>query len=210
MKKHLLLLASLMLMLLVMTACGKGAVTPSTATLPSSSEVTGDTFIVATESETERETETQEPTENNRVTIRENTTVERNEETSTGSSVTPTPTTKPAQATQSNKTWHNAVYQIVEHPSETEEVWIVDKEAYTTEMPVYGDKEVIVCDVCLNDITLSIEEHYHENGYTYHTETQTYITGTELITVPEEGHYETVVIKEAWTERILVKEAGYY
>lgn len=29
-------------------------------------------------------------------------------------------------------------------------------------------------------------------------------------TTPEQGHYETVVVKEAWTEKVLVREAGWY
>ncbi len=40
--------------------------------------------------------------------------------------------------------------------------------------------------------------------------TDTVKVGTQTITVPEEGHWETVVIKEAWTEKILVREEGYY
>ena len=40
--------------------------------------------------------------------------------------------------------------------------------------------------------------------------TATVRVGTQTITVPEEGHWETKVIKEAWTEKVLVKEAGWY
>ena len=36
--------------------------------------------------------------------------------------------------------------------------------------------------------------------------------GTETVEVPEEGHYETktTVVKEAWDEQVLVREAGWY
>lgn len=32
----------------------------------------------------------------------------------------------------------------------------------------------------------------------------------KIETTPEQGHYETVVVKEAWTEKVLVQEAGWY
>ena len=35
-------------------------------------------------------------------------------------------------------------------------------------------------------------------------------SGTKTVEVPEQGHWETKIIKEAWTEKVLVKEAGYY
>ncbi len=46
-----------------------------------------------------------------------------------------------------------------------------------------------------------------ENSGSY---TATVRVGTQTITVPEEGHWETVVIKEAWTEKIVVRKEGYY
>ncbi len=32
----------------------------------------------------------------------------------------------------------------------------------------------------------------------------------KIETTPEQGHYETVLVKEAWTEKVLVREAGWY
>jgi len=34
--------------------------------------------------------------------------------------------------------------------------------------------------------------------------------GTKTINVPEESHYETKIAKEAWTEKKLIREAGWY
>lgn len=44
----------------------------------------------------------------------------------------------------------------------------------------------------------------HEGGY--------WISNvlSKIETTPEQGHYETVVVKEAWTEKVLVREAGWY
>lgn len=44
----------------------------------------------------------------------------------------------------------------------------------------------------------------HEGGY--------WISNvlSKIETTPEQGHYETVVVKEAWTEKVLVQEAGWY
>ena len=47
------------------------------------------------------------------------------------------------------------------------------------------------------------------DGGWYSTTEQVQV-GTETITVPEQSHMETVVVKEAWTEQVLVKAAGWY
>lgn len=215
MKKVYLILA--VIVLLLTTACGTGTVTPTTATL-SSTTPSSDTFVVATQAVTESPTETQEPTEDkDEVKVSENVTVEREENstnrnnttTQQNSSPTPRPTSAPSKATQSNKTWHNAVYRYVEHPAQTKEIWVVDKESYTYENPVYGDVEYLVCDTCNQDIDV-LSSHSHDEPFTYHSEIRNEIIDTETVVHPEQGHYETVVIKEAWTEKILVKEAGYY
>ncbi len=217
MKKKIYFILSILL-LISLTACNKAStVTPTTSTLPPSTDDSAqtDTFIVSTENIEETEaTENEEATEkDNGVSISENVTVSRTEATtnnSSSSNVTTSPTTKPATATQSNKVWYNAVYETVEHPAETQQVWVVDKEAHTVDSPIYEDKEVVVCDICGADITSSIESHQHDDGFTYHTEIQSVVVGYETVENPEQGHYETVVIKEAWTEKVLVKEAGYY
>lgn len=196
-------------MLLFAGCKSKDTVSPATASEATPSQA--ETFVVATENETEVPTEAATEKDDT-VTISENETVNRSEsETETRTErATTTPTTPPAKAAQSNKVWHNAVYKTVEHPAETKDVWFVDKEAHTVEVTTYEDVEVTICDNCGEDITSQIDLHEHADGFTYHTETQKVAAGTELVLIPEEGHYETVVVKEAWTERILVKEAGYY
>lgn len=215
MKKVYLIFA--VIVLLLTTACGTSTITPTTATL-SSTTPSSDTFVVATQSITESPTETQEPTEDkDEVKVSENVTVEREENnsrrnnttTQQNSSPTPRPTSAPSKATQSNKTWHNAVYRYVEHPAQTKKMWVVDKESYTYENPVYGDVEYLVCDTCNQDIEV-LSSHSHDEPFTYHSEIRNEIIDTETVVHPEQGHYETVVIKEAWTEKILIKEAGYY
>ena len=129
---------------------------------------------------------------------------------------------KPDTNTSSNtstKTWHEAEYKYVEHPAETktEKVWVVDKEAYTYEEPVYEKKYRTICNTCGEDITENRTAHgknHMLNGEnsSYHNEQVEIQTGTKTVEVPEEGHWETktTVIKEAWTEKVLVREAGYY
>lgn len=120
-------------------------------------------------------------------------------------------------ASSSNKTWHEAVYKTVNHPAETEKVWVVDKEAYTYEEPVYEDKVRTICNDCGADITGNAVAHMKNHILndpnckgSYRAEMREIQVGTKTVEVPEQGHWETKVIKEAWTEKVLVKEAGYY
>ena len=109
------------------------------------------------------------------------------------------------------KTWHNAVYKTINHPAETKEVKVVDQEAYSYDEPIYGWRTF--CNVCGADITETCQSHMKEHalageGGRYHDE---YVqVDSKTISVLEKSHTETVVVKEAWTEKILVKEAGWY
>lgn len=143
-------------------------------------------------------------------------TTPRKSESTTPAPTQPKPTTDP----HAGKTWHDAVYRVVKHPSETKQVKVVDREAYTYEEPVYETKRIAKCKDCGIDISKlgSDEERIaHANmhidaggdGGWYSTTEQVQV-GTETITVPEQSHMETVVVKEAWTERILVRETGWY
>lgn len=121
--------------------------------------------------------------------------------------------TKPAES----KIWHEAVYEYIDHPAVTEQVWVVDTPATTYEEPVYETQWRTICNACGADITGRIDEHieYHItlgnfNDFSYGAKPTQVQTGTKTVTVPEQGHYETKVVKEAWTEKKLVKEAGYY
>ncbi len=120
----------------------------------------------------------------------------------------------------SQKTYHEAEYKTVHHPAETktEKVWVVDKEAYTYEKPVYENLPRTLCNICNADITGKIDGHadYHDDRgeferFSYRCEYIDVQVGTETVEVPEEGHYETktTVVKEAWDEQVLVSE-GYW
>lgn len=119
--------------------------------------------------------------------------------------------TKPAES----KIWHEAVYEYIDHPAVTEQVWVVDTPATTYEEPVYEKHGRTICNDCGADITDNPGPHCVEhllNGGkgSYHDEWVEVQVGTKTVTVPEQGHYETKIVKEAWTEKKLVKEAGYY
>ena len=44
----------------------------------------------------------------------------------------------------------------------------------------------------------------------YHSGYTTVQTGTKTVNVPEKSHYETRIVKEAWTEKKLIRAAGWY
>ena len=136
---------------------------------------------------------------------------------SSGSSSKPSNSSSSSSTTNNNKTWHEAVYKTVNHPAETEKVWVIDKEAYTYEEPVYEKQGRTFCNDCGKDVTDNavrkehmIYELEHGGKGSYHDEWIKVKVGTKTVEVPEEGHWETKIIKEAWTEKVLVKEAGYY
>ena len=115
------------------------------------------------------------------------------------------------------KTWHEAEYKVINHPAETEKVWVVDQPATTKEEPVYETHGVYVCNDCGADITNAAYRKKHliahieagESG-SYHVEERRVQTGTKTVKVPEKGHWEKRIVKPAWTEKKLVREAGWY
>ena len=55
------------------------------------------------------------------------------------------------------------------------------------------------------------EAHMDEGGDGgWYSTTEQVQVGTKTVNVPEKSHMETVVVKAAWTEKVLVKEAGWY
>ena len=115
---------------------------------------------------------------------------------------------KPAQE---GKTWHEAIYEEVYHPAETTQEWV----PYYIDAPIYESHRASICNTCGEEITGHTSEHMFahmdkgENG-SYRIETVDEIVGYEQVEVPEKGHYETKVINEAYTEKRLVQEAGWY
>lgn len=111
--------------------------------------------------------------------------------------------------------WHDAVYKTVEHKAEYKKVWVVDKEAYTYEKPIYVQKLHKICDVCSQDITDGFLEHrrQHLNNneeFTWYNQLVEEQIGSKTVSVPEKGHYDRQLVTEAWSEKVLVREAGYY
>lgn len=120
----------------------------------------------------------------------------------------------------SGKTYHEAVYKAVHHDAEYEDVYVVDQEAYSYEEPVYEKRVYTVCHVCgaefdtsYDDSAFSAHNESHAlagEGSGYHNDTRKVQVGTNTVNVPEEGHYEKKLVKAAWDEKVLVKEAGWY
>ena len=135
--------------------------------------------------------------------------------TSSSSSSSSSSSKPSSNSSGSSKVWHEAVYKTVNHPAETKKVWVVDKAAYTYEEPIYEERDRTICNECGADITENLIPHMKnhilngENG-SYRNEWVNVQVGTKTVEVPEEGHWETKVVKEAWTEKVLIKEAGYY
>ena len=86
---------------------------------------------------------------------------------------------------------------------ETERVWVVDKEAWTESVPVYGTVEVSICNICGTDITGSTSTHAKEHmkageGSGHHSEVRREITGYNTVSHKEEGHWETKIVGGHW------------
>ena len=120
----------------------------------------------------------------------------------------------------SDKTYHEAVYKTVHHDAEYEDVYVVDQEAYSYEEPVYEKRVYTVCHVCGAEFDTSYDTSAffaHDKahmlageGSGYHNDIRKVQVGTNTVNVPEEGHYEKKLVKAAWDEKVLVKEAGWY
>lgn len=100
--------------------------------------------------------------------------------------------TAPPQNT-SQKTW----------VEETERVWVVDREAWTESVPIYGMIEISVCNICGTDITGNTSAHAKEHmkageGSGHHSEVRREITGYNIVSHKEEGHWETKIIGGHW------------
>ena len=82
---------------------------------------------------------------------------------------------------------------------DTEQVWVVDKAAWTESVPVYSTVEVSICNICGQDVTGNVSAHAKAHmkageGSGHHSEMRREITGYETVSHPEEGHWETKVV----------------
>lgn len=137
-----------------------------------------------------------------------------------GSNSTPSePETRPSTPdTPSHEHDWEPIYDYIPHEAVRENVWVVDKAAW--EEPVYGYVDIClqcekgVCEYCnshglrqseFNSLE-EIKAHQYNcaiNGGSCRNST-TRKKITDYIHHDEEGHYETVTISEAYTEKILV------
>ncbi len=102
------------------------------------------------------------------------------------------PSSDPAPA-QPQKTW----------VEDTERVWVVDRDAWSESVPVYGTVEVSICNICDTDITGNVSAHGKAHmmageGSGHHSEVRQTITGYNTVSHPEEGHWETKVVGGHW------------
>lgn len=100
------------------------------------------------------------------------------------------------QGSNAGKTWHPPVY---------ENVWVVDKAAWTEEIPKYETKSREVCRQCGTILYTQDEVTNHfttvgTNCYSCYTEYYDVQVGTTTVNWPEEGHWEQKLVKEGYWE----------
>ena len=137
-----------------------------------------------------------------------------------GENTTPSePETKPSTPdTPSHEHDWEPIYDYIPHEEVKENVWVVDKAAW--EEPVYTKYYVCLqceygeCEYCNEHGTRqnefvsgdALDEHQYDcldhGGSCMNSTTRKKIT--DYIHHDEEGHYETVTVSEAYTEKILV------
>lgn len=86
---------------------------------------------------------------------------------------------------------------------DTEQVWVVDKAAWTESVPVYSTVEVSICNICGQDVTGNTSAHAKEHmkageGSGHHSEVRREITGYDTVNHAEEGHWEIKVVGGHW------------
>lgn len=90
----------------------------------------------------------------------------------------------PINAPNVGKTWHDDEYDYINHPAVTEDIYVVDKEAHTEDIPVYIQCSRIICNGCGLDISKDDDiKHVSKcndgNGASYHTEPVWLYYGTD-------------------------------
>ncbi len=86
---------------------------------------------------------------------------------------------------------------------DTQKIWVEDKAAWTESVPIYGTKEVSICNVCGADITGNTAAHSKAHmmageGSGHHSEVRKTISGYNTVNHPAEGHYEMKVVGGHW------------
>ena len=116
----------------------------------------------------------------------------------------------------------DAVYEPVHYDAVTEQGWVVDQAAYDEEVviePAWEEEVetgeyIYACNQGDGFETYNLDEmasHCAENGHGYYSKPVTTTVYHEAITNTvhhdEVGHYETIVLQEAYDDMILVEEA---
>ena len=86
---------------------------------------------------------------------------------------------------------------------DTEQVWVVDKAAWTESIPAYSTVEVSICNICGQNVTGNASAHakaHMKAGESsgHHSEVRREITGYDTVSYAEEGHWETKVVGGHW------------
>lgn len=86
---------------------------------------------------------------------------------------------------------------------DTEQVWIEDRAAWSEQVPIYGSKEVSICNVCGADVTGNAASHGKAHmlageGSGHHSEVRQVVTGYNTVSHAAEGHWETRITGGHW------------
>ena len=119
-------------------------------------------------------------------------------------------TTQANNTTQTNKGCeHNWItnYKTESWAAEYGTRKVVDREAYTEDVPVYDMKEINVCNVCKQEITGDPSAHAQAHalageGAGHHTEWEKKQVGTKQVQHAEVSHQEPYLIKEAGSRQV--------
>lgn len=128
-----------------------------------------------------------------------------NNSSNTQAPATPTPTAPEENISSGNggssaggnsgshagQTWHSPEYEMI---------WIVDKAAWTEDIPQYETKCRIVCGGCGAYMYTQEEVTNHPCMAGYRDEYYNVQVGTTTIAHPEEGHWEEQLVKEGYWE----------
>lgn len=174
--------------LVSLTACGSSdtASVAESATSETASAATSD--ITSAIGETATDTESVEETTAQAATEQPVAQPEKPVQTSTGTAAQQPQTTAPATPAPQN---HAPIYR---------QQWVVDKAAWTEELPVYETKILSICNNCGADITGFAPQHCADSlgsgGQcgSYSVKPIQIQTGTKTIQHEEQGHHESVLI----------------
>ncbi len=117
------------------------------------------------------------------------------------------------------KTYHEAEYKTVYKDAEFEDVTIIDKEAYTYEIPAYKDEFVDICKGCGCRVDTMTDEELDEHSINhmlnhepggYYSALIKVENGTRTEQASAVTHTDKKLIKPESNKRILAKESGWY